>query len=372
MIEPKIGTRLKALREARGLSQDALREVFGFKDRQTVSHIESGSRRLSAEELVKALAFFDVTLDHFTNPFLLPANAKFSWRQHSVAAAELERFQQRAGEWIGAYRELHFRSGKPLRALMPRLGLTHTSSFEEARVVGESVSGELDLGEVPGAKLAEVMEGRLGILVLMVDAIRGVSGAACTLPELNAVLINRHEPEGRRNFDLAHELFHLLTWQTMPPQWIDGESDVAAGSNAQRKRVARIEQLANSFASGLLMPTSALDRLGQPHGDLVEWINAAAGQLRVSSSALKWCLVNSGRGPQHIASIPDDAFNKDGRGRLQETPTPLFSRTFIQTIALAIERGHLSSRRAAALTDLSVDALGELCDIYGIERPAEL
>ncbi len=50
-----IGTRLKALREQRHMSQDDLARVFGFKDRQTVSAIETGERRVSAEELILAV-----------------------------------------------------------------------------------------------------------------------------------------------------------------------------------------------------------------------------------------------------------------------------------------------------------------------------
>lgn len=373
MLELKIGSRLKALREACGLSQEALSKEFGFKDRQTISHIESGKRRLSAEELVRALAFFGVPLERFTNPFLLNGTARFSWRQQNVSTADLEAFQQRAGEWIGAYSELNRQSGVPLRTLMPRLGLTYRSSFEDAQAAGEAVSAELELGDIPAAKLAQVMECRLGILVLMVDTIPGVSGAACTLPELNAVLINRHDPEPRRNFDLAHELFHLLTWDTMPPEWIDGEVRDGAGRGNQRQsRIERIEQLANKFASGLLMPSWSLDRLGAPKGNLIAWINAAATQLKVSSSALKWQLVNSGRGPRELAAVADDAFNRGERVRSPDLAPPPFSKRFIQTIATAIERGHVSSRRAAALTDLSTDELGELCDEFGVGRPAEL
>ena len=44
-----IGTRIKALREERKLSQDDLARLFGFKDRQTVSAIENGERRVSAQ-----------------------------------------------------------------------------------------------------------------------------------------------------------------------------------------------------------------------------------------------------------------------------------------------------------------------------------
>src|ERR1700721_2209395 len=76
-----IGARIKALREERKLSQDDLARVFGFKDRQTVSAIETGERRLSAEELLTAVEKLGASLDFFTNPFLLVGEGKFSWRQ---------------------------------------------------------------------------------------------------------------------------------------------------------------------------------------------------------------------------------------------------------------------------------------------------
>ena len=97
-------------------------------------------------------------------------------------------------------------------------------------LAGERFVAEFELGEVPARRLAEVMERELGILVLMVDAFEGISGAACRLPELDVVLINRHEVAGRRNFDLAHELFHILTWDAMPPEHSE-ESRETGGSS---------------------------------------------------------------------------------------------------------------------------------------------
>ncbi len=369
MIDGMIGSRVKALREARKQSQSDIAQLLGFRDRQTVGQIETGERKVSAQELLTLLAHFDVPLERFTNPYLLSGNERFSWRQQGVTSADLEAFQLRAGEWIGAYRELSRQAGERLPSLMPRLGLTYTSSYEEAEAAGENVARELDLGDVPSARLAEVMEKRLGIVVLMVETIPGVSGAACTLPELNAVLINRNDPPTRRNFDLAHELFHLLTWDTMPPQWMDGE--MRDGSSQSRKRVDRVEQLANKFAAGVLMPTAALERLGEPSGDLVTWINAAAGELGVSSSALRWQLVNYGRGPSALAGLPDEAF-REGRVRGTETTPPLFSQRFVARVSSAVERGHLSARRAAALTDLTLDEFAELCDTHGVDRPSAL
>jgi Zn-dependent peptidase ImmA (M78 family) len=57
----------------------------------------------------------------------------------------------------------------------------------------------------------------LSVLVLHVDPPAGVSGAACHHPRFNTILINRREPDGRRNYDFAHETFHVLTWKSMPP-----------------------------------------------------------------------------------------------------------------------------------------------------------
>src|SRR5437899_9706825 len=92
-----IGARIKALREERRLSQDDLARLFGFKDRQTVSAIETGERRLSAEELLAAVEKLGASLDYFTNPFLLAGEGKFSWRQSNVGSAQLDAFERVAG-----------------------------------------------------------------------------------------------------------------------------------------------------------------------------------------------------------------------------------------------------------------------------------
>ena len=55
MTNPLIGTRIKAFRQARGISQDELARALGFKDRQIVSAIETGVRRVGAEELLLAI-----------------------------------------------------------------------------------------------------------------------------------------------------------------------------------------------------------------------------------------------------------------------------------------------------------------------------
>ena len=364
----RLGARVRALRQRRGLSQDALARVFGFKDRQTVSAIETGGRALTAAELVVAVEALDVGLDYFTDPFRLDGEALFSWRQSGVHPAQLEAYEQTAGRWIGAYRALAAEAGWRAPLMRRTLGLSKASKFEEAMDAGERLAGELALGPVPALGLASAMEEALGILVLMVDAQDGISGAACRLPALDAVLIARSEVAGRRHFDLAHELFHILTWDAMPPERIEDASDF--GGN-------RVEQLANNFAAAVLMPSAALRELDGcaklNMEELIAQLNTVADDLHVTSSALRWRLAAMRRLTKTRAqAIPEGALRNNGHEPVSREQPPLFSKPFAELLAAALERGSLSVRRAASLCGLTIEGLQELFSAHGVEHVIEL
>ena len=363
-----VGTRLKALREERRLSQDALARLFGFKDRQTVSAVETGARRMTAAELVLAVEKLGAPLEYFTDPFLLAGEGRFSWRQTGVGMEQLEAYERRAGRWIAAFRTLARQVGREPPLMRRALGLTRRSRFEDAMRAGERFVAELNLGNAPATRLAGVMERELGVLVLMVDAERGISGAACRLPELDSVLIARHEVAGRRHFDLAHELFHILTWDAMPPEHLEEARET--GGN-------RVEQLANNFAAAVLMPAGAVARFGDwsAHGQdtLIARLNAAADELHVTASALKWRLVALGVLASATAhAVPDAALRHNGRADAEDVPPAPFSRPFMDVVGLAIGNGLVSVRRAAALLDLTVEDLADLFATHGVEPPVEL
>lgn len=359
-----IGTRLKALREERKLSQDEVARMFGFKDRQTVSAIETGERRLSAEELLLAVEKLASSLDYFTDPFLLAGEGSFSWRQSGVSNERLNSFERVAGRWVAAIRTLAPAVGKPAPNIRQSLRLTSKSSFDDAIAAAERFAADFELGDIPARRLAEVMEGRLGILVLMVDSFDGVSGAACRLPELDAVLINRQEVAGRRHFDLAHELFHILTWDTMPPEHVEDSSE---------RSKSRVEQLANSFASALLMPAAVLDRLAPAKGYSVEWLNDTAEALQVTATALKWRVVALGRLDSTAANkIPDTALRNNGRKVDKRALPPLYSKAFMEVIGLAIDDGQVSARKACDLLDVTIEELADLCTTHGVKVSLDL
>ena len=363
-----IGRRIRALREERKLSQERLAEMFGLNDRRTVSAIEASLRMVTAEELVLAVEVLSAPLEYFTDPLLLIGEGRFSWRQSSVEVQQLEACERRAGRWIAAYRTLAPQVGRETPLMRRTLGLSRRSSVEDAIRAGERLVAKFGLGDVPATRLANVMERELGILVLMVDADRGISGAACQLPELDAVLIVRHEVKGRRHFDLAHELFHLLTWDALPPEHLEEARET--GGN-------RVEQLANNFAATVLMPADTLARYGNwselGHAALVARLNAVANELHVTASALKWRLVALGALTSTIArAVPDAALRHNGRNEAENLPPALFSRPFMEVLGLAVGEGLVSMRRAATLLDLSVDELSDLFAVHGVAQPAEL
>lgn len=366
-----IGARIKALREQRGLSQEELARAFGFKDRQTLSAIETGERRVTAEELLIAVEKLGAPLDYFTDPFRLDGEGRFSWRQSGLRPERLSAYERNAGRWIAAFRRMAPEVGHEMPLLRRSLALTRHSSFEDAAAAGERFTGEFGLGEIPAVSLAEAMERRLGLLVLMVDASEGISGAACRLPDLDAVLINRREVPGRRHFDLAHELFHILTWDAMAPEHIEEATEI--GGN-------RVEQLANNFASALLMPTDVLDRFGDWAGldrdELVTKLNAVADELHVTASALKWRLVTLRRIARARAQeVPDATLRTVARAQLllrEEPAPPLFSKPFAEVVARALDQGRLSARRAADLLDFNVDDLPGFFRDHGIEASVDL
>ena len=363
-----IGRRISHLRDAKSITQLELAKRMGFKDRQTISAIETGARKLKANELLGLIDILDTTLEQLTDPYILVGEGQFSWRHTNPEADTLERFEYKAGCWLAMFRRLAEQTGYSLPPLQSRLGLTRHSSFEEAMLAGERFSSAYELGDVPAARLVETLENKLGILVLMVDVEPGISGAACRLQNLDAVLVSRNEVVGRRHFDLAHELFHLLTWDSMPPEHTE---------NVQIPGKSRVEKLADNFAGALLMPREALEPQSQwtdlEDSALVNQLNSTATRLQVSSVALMWQLVAL----QWISSsqakrLRELDLRNQGIQNYKNVCPVLFSKLFIDVIAHGIRDGYVSVAKVAKLLDLSIEELVQLFNDHEIACPFDL
>ena len=363
MESAQIGNRLKHLRIERGMSQEDLRKLFDFKDRQTISAIETGARHMSAQELMIAIDKLNVSVEYFSDPFRLIGEGEFSWRHQNVAAHTLDDYEQRARRWIAIYRHLSIQVGRERSFIRRSLGITKQSSFEDAMAAGEQFVQAFELGDRPATRLVNCMEVYLDILVLMIEAHKKLSGAACRLPDLAAVLISLNEVEGRRNFNIAHELFHILTWDALPPE----HSEEATNFNGKRT-----ERLADNFAGALLMPKKSLGRYGGwstlKGRELVSLLNSVADELCVTSTALSWRLVSLGQLKRSVArSLPQSALRNNGCVKKTQVKPDLFSKPYMEVLGKALARGFISARRAASLHAMTLEDLDELFAAHNLE-----
>lgn len=356
---PYLTRRIVAARGDSGLTQDELSKRMGFKDRQTLAAIEAGQRRMGVEELLSLMAATSKDMDYFTDPFRLVGEAGFSYRASGTSDVEVDGFEQQVGGWLSLWRYLGDKRGETPGALRPRLVLNDKSTFEEAQQAGSQVASALDLGPVPAERLEAAIEDKLKILVLAVNTPEGVSGAAVQLASGDAILTNRSEPAGRRAFDLAHELFHVLTWESLPPERVDRE-------NPRGTKAKRTEQLADNFAGALLMPAELLTQRwdARPAGmSDSKWVEATANHFRVSVQALFWRMVALGL----CQKKQQESFF--GKVTLQDKkPKPAwFSRRYLERVLWGIERGEVSLRRNLAILGMDLGEFRSQCEAHGLE-----
>ncbi len=364
-----IGYRVKAARDQKGWTQDQLTQGLGLNDRQSISDIENGKRALKPDELLALSDLLDRDIEYFIDPFAVAGEAQFSWRAASeVSEDSLNAFELKAGLWIGLLRWLREQQSSETSPLKRALRLSMQSSYEDAQICAERLAVELDLGVIPVESLIDKIERELDIPVLFVDTVevangKTISGATCHLEALGVILVNRNETEARRYFDLAHELFHALTWDAMKPDHRE------SNSIEDRHKGKRIEQLADNFASALLMPRASLDKLIDTNrtNDIAHLCEVAA-LLRVSPVALAWRLVNL----QRISVDTCEQLKKVKQRLSVSGPPKIFSTTFVQMLHEALENGRLSARKAARATGLGLSGLTELFAQYDLAAPFDL
>lgn len=365
----QVGPRVKHAREKLHITQDALAATLGFKDRQTISDIEKGKRSVKAEELLALSEALNQELEFFLDPFNVVAEAQYSWRvSDDLPDAELNHLEKSANGWIGMLRWLHQQeeSSEPAYGFLG-LRMNESSTNEQAQSFGARLGAVLGLGMVPGNKLPEYLETKLGIPVLFVDLSLGSqslssAGAACQIEGFRIILANRRTSVFQRNFDLACELFHALTWDAMPP------SRRISNAVERRSKVKRVEQLAHNFAGALLMPGASLDHCIEPARAMdVQHLADVAEALQVTTTTLGWRLQALGR-----IDEPTRMKLADVCTHHNQQPPNLFSLDFVRKLHSALDKGRLSARKAAKTLSLSLAELTELFEAHGMQPPFDL
>ena len=362
-LSKALGQRIRALRERLGLSQEELAYRAGFSAHQVVSQIEKGKREVKAWELANLAKVLRTDI-----PVLLSAEEPESllvvlWREAPDENAKTKEadFLQRCKRY--AYLE-KLCNAEPRRRLPLREVAPNEFGYTDAYELAEDTLRQLDLGARPAASLVDTLENSYGVKVLYADLGEEGSAASTIGPFGSAILMNSVEAPWRRNFNFAHEVFHLLTWKSIPPERMIEDP-------AFRDR---IESLANAFASSLLLPGNAVSiaferRLKDGKVYLTELVEIAR-EFDVSTAALLYRLRNLGYFDKEAVErlLNDPAFRQLDRSTMAAcwwAPPPIPER-FVRLAFRAYHEGKISRAKLAEYMDVGLLDLTDTLLEYGL------
>ena len=277
--------RVLEARETAGYSLTEAAKLLGFNNYQTLSAIERGTRNINANELSGMARFmagiWTIFLRKKTPDPLL-------WRKS--AEADEKRIERQFLSFLENYSNLENlldlkRRWKGIQKSYDRADFLQRG-FDLADRLGAEIAKYLRLGSRPASSLLNVLENDLRIKILHLPLDNGISGASVVDDRLGAgMLINANDVPWRRNFDLAHELFHIVTWSVF------SREEIGDGTTKTKP-----EQFADAFASSLLLPgeqlLEALDEVTINNTIRLVDIIDLAKDFQVSTDAIFWRLVN--------------------------------------------------------------------------------
>lgn len=242
-----LGERLKQARNTLGLTQGQVSELTNLGS-STLSEFESGTREPKLAQLKRLADAYRRPLDYFLADSE-PAREVVLWRERP-ASPRAEELQCRLLTLARQYHKLEMLCEERRAHELPRYeGSVEGFDRSDAIRLAHDFRGKMGLGDRPGLVLLKVLEEHCKLKVFHM-AFEPHGSAACTIdPEGGAsILLNANHNRQQRNSDLAHELFHLLTWEVFR------KADPITESTAPTHE----EKLADLFAASLLIPEEAL------------------------------------------------------------------------------------------------------------------
>jgi Zn-dependent peptidase ImmA (M78 family)/transcriptional regulator with XRE-family HTH domain len=360
-----IGARVAALRKARHLTQADLAEALGLEHKQVVSNLEKGQRALKAAEVARLAELFRVSPLALLGLQSDPAKTTVLWRHPAEERA------RQADEAAFLDRCRRYAFVERLSGINPAtlaLGFNcepERTSYEAAATWGEQARDALGFGSMPAPGLQAALENQHGIKIF-VTRLAGGSGATSRSEFGDAILVNAAEPPGRRAYSVAHELFHLFTW----------ESTCALSAAATQAPSDRLEQLAENFAAAFVLPRETLlPRLpdGEPgEWRVVQWVELAR-EFGVTVPALAWRLVNLGKLSRERAQKIITDPSRSGAGCRPEDSAPgELPERYVMLAFKAYVEGEISIGKLAELLETTVGMLRKALRAYGLDLDSDV
>ena len=362
-----IGRRVAKARELAGINQNELAEKLHFSSRQILSNLEKGLRRATPEELIQLSKILGQPTDFFVDPYYLTEGKElFSWRAKTEEVSQVRKYEPVARSLISSYMHFSDLLGRTPNLILPQLALSKDSTYKEVRAIANRLAEQWNLGDCPPRMLLRFMQENLNIEVFFVDVHDSICGSSVRTEQLCCVLVNRNHSEGRRNFSLAHELFHILTWTTLHPDHIGPFVETAEELEAIKSKT---EKLANAFASTIIMPDYLITPLWQQRGEtqLKEWLESTSQKLKVSPDALFWRLFSL-----KLVTKDDKPEDLNLSYCCEGLAPRLYSKHFVEMTHDVIEKGKVSVRKVASLLNCTLDDLSDMFRGYSLDVPFDL
>lgn len=345
----ELSKRLRQTREGMKLTLQAVSErtKLGVS---TLSDFETGRREPRLGQLKQLADVYHRSVPYFLEESSPPAELVL-WRQRPESP-DAEQLQAQLLDLADKYHTLEVLCEQPSKPELPSVSEPREKfGYPNAASLARRVRNDLGLGDRPGQTLLRILEEVCHVKVFHLE-FEPSGSAACTFsPRFGAaVLLNSKNVRWRRNFDLAHELFHLLTWtvfrqSTAEPSAIPSE---------------REEKLATCFARNLLMPEEvlreAVDVKRRGSGKVgSDGLFEIAREFDVSVEAVLWQIgfvfgSDSERIQAAIDRLRGQIVFWDGRGRDAPADRPL---RFQALARQSLRKGLISTGRYAEYVGIS-------------------
>lgn len=270
-----IGRRLKIAREAIGYTLEKVEQESGI-GASSLSEFENEKREPKFSQLSRLAEVYKKSIEFFLTDETIIENIML-WRD-PPREDEKKRIESDFAQLCEQYHNLELCTGERRTVRLPQPDVTNPEDFNfpQAESFARKVQKELCLGDIPSTSLKRILEERYYVKIFHLE----FTGSALSTVSDEfgpAVLLNGRNASWRRNYDLAHELFHLLTWGIF-----------RAKSKEPNKNE---EKFTDSFASKILMPEESLRQriasLADGHGEArLDQLDDLAREFGVSLDAM--------------------------------------------------------------------------------------
>lgn len=247
MPDKELASRLKSARESAGLPLIEAAKRLGYANYQTLSSIENAEREVKASELVNLAKVYFCNIQDFLKQGMVRQGFPFLWRNPPATEDQRKEIESKIFFKCGQYHLL-----EKLLNIKAERGFIETSlsdirNNDSLNQLAARTRDLLVLGSRPAFTLPRVLEENYGVKILYLPLEQGSAVSMIHETCGRTIIINAKEAPWRRNYDLAHELFHLMLWKVLPPDQL-----------TDKNYFSEIEKKAEKFASMLLLPEDGI------------------------------------------------------------------------------------------------------------------